>query len=157
MFSDHSSFKNYAKHPFFPNCEAQKIIYKSLGINIAFLNIEKYCICISSCETAQSSKYNQWGPKITHIISWSGYAGYDFAKMCLGKYTNNCSFYKLHTHTHKDIYIFGPFQVWRETKWMVAVVCKERGKIKNQEKWYFNEINYRIKYQSAVEMDSQNS
>ena len=138
-----------------------------MGINNAFLNIEKYCICISSCKTAQSSKYNQWGPKITHIISWTGYAEYDFAKMCLGKYTNNCSLYKIHTHTQRYIYIYiyiymylgllGLFQGWSETKWMVAVVCKKREKIKNQEKWYFNEINYRIKYQSAVEMDSQNS
>ena len=129
-----------------------------MGINNAFLNIETYCICINSCKTAQSSKYNQWGPKITHIISWTGYAEYDFAKMCLGKYTNNCSLQN--THTHKDIYLYiylGLFQGWRETKWMVAVVCKQREKIKNQEKWYFNEINYRIKYQSALEMDSQNS
>ena len=36
--------------------------------------------------------------------------------------------YTKHTHTHTHTYTLGPFQGWRETKWMVGVVCKQREK-----------------------------
>ena len=55
------------------------------------------------------------------------------------------------------IYLFWVFSKGeeRQSGWWASCVKSEN--LKNQEKWYFNEIKYRIKNQCALEIVSQDS